>query len=281
MRVFSAVAIALLFTSCLKISEDKKPAGEQASAPAATAGSGPKTKVAVRGSEAMRRLTSSLAKAYGKLDADVQGGGTSAGFAALANNSAQIAQASRPASPEERAAGGGTLVETPLAFDAVTIYVHPSNPVSELSIQQLAAIVTGKTTNWRDVGGPNAPITVYGEADASGFTGYLGIPDAPPAPQRDYADARGVVGAVAADPNGIGYAALIPTTGARFIWVRRADGVSVAPSGKSVRDRSYPLSGRLYLYTRADAPEAVKQFVAWCRGPEGKKALEDAGYVQP
>lgn len=266
--------LALLLTACVKISEEGTPKET-----AAKADDRPREKVTIRGSEAMRRLTAALAKAHGKIDADVQGGGTAAGFQALATNAAHVAQASRPASPEERAAVPD-LVETPVAFDAVAVYVHDANPVFELSTTQLASILTGATTNWRDVGGPNAPIAVYGAAESAGVTGYLGLTDAP-RPQRDFADARGVVGAVAEDPNAIGYAGLVSSVSTRPVWIRRPDGVAVAPTPKTVRDRSYPLSGRLYLYTRANAPGPAREFVTWCRGQAAQKAIAEAGYVQP
>src|ERR1051325_2135884 len=227
----------------------------------------------------MRGLAARLGSSYKDAKLAVDGGGSSAGLAALAAGQADVATSSRMASAEERAAG---LVETPVAFDAIAFYVHEMNPVHELSMQQLGGIVTRKITNWREVGGVNAPIALYGEAAARGVTTYLGMPEGQsPQPTRDYTDPKGVLAAVDADPAGLGYTGLAAAPHTRLLWIRRADGTDVAPTAQTIRDRSYPLSGRFYLYSRSDAPEHVRKFVAWAASPAAKKAVEEAGYVQP
>lgn len=234
-------------------------------------------------------MASKLGAAYAKdhhgVEVNVAGGGTAAGFEALASGEADIAQASRPASDAEKAGvqskRGAVPVETPVAFDTVAVYVNDVNPVKQLSLRQVDGIVTGTIANWKDVGGPNAPIVVYGEADSAGFTSYLGGSGAPPKPQRDFADARGTIGAVAADPNGIGYAAYVPSKEARVVWIQKTDGaMATAPSAKSVQDRTYPLSAQLYFYTLPNASKPVQDFIAWTRSAAAKKTLEAAGYVQ-
>jgi phosphate transport system substrate-binding protein len=212
------------------------------------------------------------------------GAGTPAGFAALASGEADIAQASRHASEQERAdvqaKRGAAPVETAVAFDSVAIYVNDMNPVKQLSLRQIDGIVTGTITNWKDVGGVNTPIVVYGEANSAGFTSYLGGAGAPPKPQRDFADARGAIAAVAADPNGIAYAGYIPTKDARILWIETTEGgPASAPSAKNVQERTYPLSAQLYFYTLPSAPKPVQDFIAWTRSAAARKPLEDAGFV--
>jgi phosphate transport system substrate-binding protein len=286
------VLLALLVAVSCKFAEDKK-AGRTAAAGASAgassgASSGSATRITVRGSEAMRAMASKLGAAYAKehrgVTVDVGGGGTPAGFAALASGQADIAQASRHASEQERAdiqsKRGAAPVETPVAFDSVAIYVNDLNPVKQLSTRQIDAIVTGAITNWKEVGGVNTPIVVYGEANSAGFTTYLGGAGAPPKPFRDFADARGTIAAVAGDPNGIAYAGYIPTKDARVLWIGTTDGGPVtAPSEKSVLDRTYPLSAQLYFYTLPSAPKPVQDFIAWTRSAAAKKPLEDAGFV--
>jgi phosphate transport system substrate-binding protein len=274
--------IAVVCSSC-KFSEDKK-AAKTPEQPAAGEGAKPSGRVAIKGSDAMKALTEKLVKGYRADGSAVQGGGSSGGFAALQDGSADIAAASRPASAEERAAiearRGAPLVETPVAYDVVTIYVNAANPVVQLSLPQLAGIVNGSIKNWSQVGGPNAPIVLYGQGDAAGFTAYLGAAPLAPHPTRDYADARGVIAAVAADPAGIGYASLVPTTQARTVWIQReAGGIAVAPAEKTVLDRSYPLSSRFYFYSPANAAAPAKAFLSWLRSAPARKTIEGAGYV--
>jgi len=279
--LFLLLPVVLVCGSC-RFSEDKHAAEKREAAAGEAAKSS--ARISIKGSDAMKALTQKLAKAYGAGNAAVEGGGSSSGFAALQNGSADIAAASRPVSPEERGAieaqRRAPLVETPVAYDAVTIYVNHANPVVQLSLPQLAGIVNGSIKNWNQVGGPNAPIVLYGQGDAAGFTAYLGPEQLAPHPTRDYADARGVIAAVAADPNGIGYAALVPATQARTVWIQKTDGgTAVAPAEKSVLDRTYPLSSRFYFYSPANAADPVKKFLTWIRSAPAKKSIEDAGYV--
>ncbi|HKO56102.1 MAG TPA: substrate-binding domain-containing protein [Thermoanaerobaculia bacterium] len=269
------LALLLLLTAC-KFAEDK-PAASSSSSASAPSSSRSLPTIRIKGSETMRGLAGRLGAAYKDAKLAVDGGGSSAGFAALLSGAADVATSSRTASADERAAG---LVETPVAYDAIAFYVHEMNPVHELTMQQAGAIVTRRITNWREVGGVSAPIAVYGEAAARGVTTYLGMADAQPQPTRDYTDPRGVLAALDSDPTAIGYTGLASAPHTRPLWLRRADGVSVAPTAQTIRDRSYPLSGRFYLYSKADAPEHVRRFVAWAASPAAKKAVEESGYVQ-
>jgi phosphate transport system substrate-binding protein len=276
-----AIALLLAALAMACVQEDRK------QQPAKAAKSSESGRIAIAGSEAMRHLGAQLAAAYGKkhsgVKIDVAGGGTSGGIAALASGSADIAQASRPLTPEERATieqrRGAKVEEIPLAYDAVAIYVNDANPVQQLSLRQLAALVSGTAKSWKEVGGPNAPVTLYGEADANGFTSLIGVAQAPQ-PQRDFAEPRGAIAAAAADPNGLAWAHLVPQGRARVVWIQRADGgIAVAPAEKTVLDHTYPLSGRLYWYKLATAPSVLNDFVAWTRSKDGAAVLTNSGCI--
>src|SRR5205814_4680994 len=94
----------------------------------------------------------------------VTGGGSGIGFAALQNNATDIADASRPIKPAERAACIKSFGKSPreykMALDGLSVYVHSDNPVRELSLEHLERIFTGKTKNWKELGGGDSPITV-------------------------------------------------------------------------------------------------------------------------
>jgi phosphate transport system substrate-binding protein len=286
-RAIFLLTAALVAAGC-KFTEEKAGSAAAKDTAASAAPAQAHTTVRVKGSDAMKPLASAIAEAYRKTRHEtavaVDGGGTAAGFTALADGSADVAAASRPIAAEERAAvegkRGGHVVENPVGYDVVAVYVNTANPVKELSLKQLAGILAGTTTNWKAVGGPNAPITLVGQAGSAGVSSYLGMAN-PPKPTRDFADARGTIAAVASDPNALGYAALVQTSEARLVWIAKDDGgVSIAPSDKSVNDRSYPLSGRLYFYTLANAAPEVPRFVAWSRSPGAKHVFEHTGYVQ-
>jgi phosphate transport system substrate-binding protein len=279
MRRIASIALLLLAAACIQ--EEKKPASKPGAAPPAP------VKITIKGSDAMRALGVQLAATYAKKHPaatfDVQGGGTAAGIAALTDGSADVAQASRPLTPGEKSSieskRGAKVEEVPLAFDVIGIYVNDANPVKQLSFRQLGGLVDGSLKSWSGAGGPSAPVRLYGEADAVGFTSYMGLAAAPHA-QRDFAEPRGAIAAVASDPNGLAWAHAIPTSHARLVWIQRTDGgEAVAPSAKTVLDRSYPLSGKVYWVVPANAKPAVRDFVNWTRSAEGTKVIEDAGYI--
>jgi phosphate transport system substrate-binding protein len=135
----------------------------------------------IKGSDTMVILTQRLSEEYMKTHAgervQVNGGGSGTGIAALINGTVDLAQASRPMKDEEKASAeksrGAQIVETPVALDSLAVFVHEGNAVKELTIEQLAAIYTGKLRNWKDVGGKDAPIILYGRENSSGTYDYF------------------------------------------------------------------------------------------------------------
>src|SRR5258705_11583692 len=122
--------------------------------------------ITVKGSDTLVILAQKWAEVYmgkhGETKIQVTGGGSGIGFAALENNTTDIADASRPIKSAEIAACikafGKKPREYKVAVDGLSVYVHPSNPVKELSIDQLGQIFTGKVKNWKEVGGSDSPI---------------------------------------------------------------------------------------------------------------------------
>jgi phosphate transport system substrate-binding protein len=170
-----------------------------------------------------------------------------------------------------------------VAKDGLSIYVHESNPVQSLSLEQLRRIYTGGLVNWKDVGGRDAPILLYSRENNSGTYVYfkdhvlLG---------RDYSarcqtlpGTAAVVNAVARDANGIGYGGAAYGKGVREIGVsREAGSPAVMPSAETVKDGSYPITRHLYLYTRTRPAGDVKKFVDWVLSAEGQALATQVGY---
>lgn len=99
------------------------------------------------------------------------GGGTGVGISALLDQTTDIAMASRAIKFSEKMkakAAGEDLAEVPIAYDALAVVVHPSNPVKQLTRQQLEDIFRGKVTNWQQVGGDDRKIVVYSRETSSG-----------------------------------------------------------------------------------------------------------------
>jgi phosphate transport system substrate-binding protein len=133
-----------------------------------------------KGSDTLVNIALAWAEAYREvapeLSIAVTGGGSGTGIAALINGTVDIANASRAMKDEEIAeaqANGFDPVEHVVAIDALAVIVHPDNPVSELTIQQLADIYTGKITNWQAVGGDDRPIVLLSRETNSGTHVYF------------------------------------------------------------------------------------------------------------
>jgi phosphate transport system substrate-binding protein len=247
--------------------------------------------VTVKGSDTMVILMQRWAEAYmgGHRGAIVQvtGGGSGTGIAALINGTTDICMSSRPMKEDEKRKLRDRFqtmgIETPVAKDGLSVYLHADNPVKELSIAQLRAIYTGAVTNWREVGGPDAPITLYSRENNSGTYVYfkdhvlLG---------RDYSaraqtlpGTAAVVNAVAKDRNGIGYGGAAYAKGVRELAVKRDDaGPAVAPSPETVKDGSYPITRYLYVYTRTRPAGDVKKFVDFVLSADGQALTTRVGY---
>ena len=133
-------------------------------------------KITIKGSDTMVILAQKWAEVYMKAHPEVilqvTGGGSGTGISALINGSTDICNASRPMKSSEidklKDRYGSLGIEIPCAKDGITIYLNESNPIKELSIKQLSGIFSGAIKNWKDVGGPNSDIKLYGRENSSG-----------------------------------------------------------------------------------------------------------------
>jgi phosphate transport system substrate-binding protein len=245
----------------------------------------------VKGSDTMVILTQRLAEEYMKATpgkvVQITGGGSGTGIAALINGTTDVAQASRSMKDEERskatAQRKSPLVETPIALDSLAVFVNEANPVKELTIDQIAAIYTGKVKNWSEVGGPNAPLVLYGRESSSGTYDYfkehvLNKADFAPIVQTLQGTAA-IINAVAKDKNGIGYGGIAYAKEVRAIGIRKeANGVAIVPSEATVADGTYPLSRKLFLYSFENSSQNAKDFIAYCLTPVAQELVKNVGY---
>jgi len=211
----------------------------------------------------------------------VQAGGTGTGTAALAQGEADICTASRPLRPDEvqtLAEKFGTVgIAVLVAKDAISIYLHPKNPVKNLSVEQLKSIYTGKFTNWKQVGGRDQPILLLNRMPNSGTYVYfqehvLGGED-----YKQYAKilatTAAIVRMVEKNVNAIGFGGIGYEAADMHCSVN-----GIEPTVKNVMNNSYPLTRYLYFYTINTPRGNVKNFIDWVLGVEGQSIVRQEGY---
>jgi phosphate transport system substrate-binding protein len=234
-----------------------------------------------------QRWAESYMAAHPGMVIQVTGGGSGTGIAALINGTTDICQSSRPIKPEEseqvQQRFGNPVEEIVVAKDGLAVYVHESNGVGELTLEQIRDIYTGKTTDWRDLGGEPGRITVYGRENNSGTYVYFKehvLKEADfAASVQTLPGTAAVVNAVAQDKTGIGYGGAAYAKGVKEIAVKTdAQTPGVLPRLESIRDKSYPISRDLYFYLRKKPEGAIKAFLDYVLSPEGQKLVTEVGY---
>lgn len=283
-----ALVVSLLLALACGGDRREAATGTDGSTPPSGRGNKP---ITIKGSDTMVILGQRFAEEYMKkkpgVVIQVNGGGSGTGIAALINGTVDLAQSSRPMKEGEKAdveqRRNAKLTETPVALDALAVFVNAGNRVQSLTLDQLSQIYTGKVTNWSQVGGSNAPIVLYGRENSSGTYEYfkehvLNKADFAPRTQTLQGTAA-VINAVARDRNGIGYGGIAYAQGVRPIGVRKdASSPAVEPKEENVANGTYPVARHLYFYWISTAQPELRQFVEWAISPEGQKLVENVGY---
>jgi phosphate transport system substrate-binding protein len=247
-------------------------------------------KITVKGSDTMVILAQKWAELYMKNNTSttiqVTGGGSGIGITALINGTTDICNASRPmkqAEIEKLKSRYNTLgVEIKCAKDGVTIFLNEANKVNELTLQQLADIYTGKIKNWKEVGGADAEIRLYGRENSSGTYTYFHDEVV----KADYAattqslpGTAAVVNAVKKDVNGIGYGGAAYAVGVKDAKVKKdTNSQSYLPSKESIARDEYPITRYLYMYLRNRPTGDTKKYIDWILGSEGQMVVTEVGY---
>ncbi|MBC7319846.1 phosphate ABC transporter substrate-binding protein [bacterium] len=250
-----------------------------------------KGRVTVKGSDTMVIMVQRLAENYmakfrGKI-IQVSGGGSGVGIAALINRTTDIANASRPIKDNERSAikkaWGKEPKEFKVALDGVTVYVHPDNPIKELTLDQLKDIFTGKVTTWKEFGWDDRPIIVYTRENSSGtyvfFKEHVLKNQDYTSKAQSMPGTASVVNAVSKEKYSIGYGGVAYAKGVKILPVKKdKDSPAYLPIEENIKKGVYPISRYLYMYTcEYDDPE-VKAFINWVLSDEGQKVISDVGY---
>ena len=250
-----------------------------------------KTVIDINGSDTMVNLGAAFAEEFMKANRNIEvvvsGGGSGTGIAALIDGKADIAQSSRDIRESERtkAQARGTLHEIIVAWDGLAIAVHPSNPVQELTMAELAAIYKGEVTNWNQVGGNNASIVLLSRDTTSGthvfFKDFV-LDEAEFAPATMMMPStEAIVQELAQNRNAIGYIGLGYVRPAVAVLGIKADEASpaVVASVAAVLNRTYSLARPLFFYIIGEIKGDLKAFVDFVVGADGQKIVRDLGFV--
>jgi len=248
--------------------------------------------ITVKGSDTLVILAQKWAETYMGQHADakiqVTGGGTGTGFAALQSQTTDLCDASRKAKPAEIAnclkVFGARPTEYKVALDGLSVYVNAENPIKELSLDQLKDIFTGKVKNWKDLGGADAPITVYSRENSSGtyefFKEHVLKGQDFAASAQTMPGTAAILQAVTKDKNGIGYGGAAYGNGAKHLLVKKDDSSpAIDPTEENVLNGSYPIWRHLYVYVNPALDKGeISAYLKWIRSDDGQKIVKDVGY---
>jgi phosphate transport system substrate-binding protein len=174
-------------------------------------------------------------------------------------------------------------VEIPVAMDGISLYLNEKNKVSELSLDQIKGIYTGQITNWKNLGGDDAQIVLYGRENSSGTYSFLKdnvLKGADFAAQtQTLPGTAAIVNAVAKDQNGIGYGGAAYAKGVRYCKVKKDDQTpGYEPTLENVKSGKYPISRYLYWYVRNKPTGEIKKLVDFVLSEQGQQIVSKVGY---
>ena len=246
----------------------------------------------IKGSDTVLPIAQQTAERFMTLNPNarvtVTGGGSGVGISALLDETTDIAMASRGIKFSEKMkakAAGEELEEIPVAYDALAVVVHPSNPVKQLTRRQLEDIFRGKITNWKQVGGDDRKIVVYSRETSSGtyeffkesvlknknyMSGSLSMP-ATGAVIQSVSQTKGAIGYV-----GLAYL----SDRVKPIAVSYDEGKHyVLPTMENGTKRQYPVVRPLYYYYNVSDKAKVSPFIEYVLSPAGQNIIKKGGYI--
>jgi len=250
-----------------------------------SSGDGLRGKLVLTGSSTVAPLVGEIAKRFEKLHpdvrVDVQTGGSSRGIADAKRGTADIGMASRALKPEETDLAAHTI-----AMDGVGVIVHRDNPVQALTDEQVMAIYTGRVSNWSEVGGVGAPITVVNKADGRAtlevFLKHFGLASPDIKASVIIGDNQQGIRTVAGDVNAIGYVSVGAADHeiGRGVPIRLLPMDGVEATTANVRNGSFPMSRPLNLVTYGSVSPLAQAFIDFARS-SAVNDLVEAQYFVP
>ena len=273
----AAVMCLALFTGCAAKDTEASPAADSSAVPTVETLSGT---VSTNGSTSMEKVIAALSEAFMAKNPDVvvtyDATGSGAGITAATEGTADIGLSSRNLKAEETG-----LDATIVAIDGIAIVLNKANTVTDLTIEQIASIAKGEVTNWKDVGGADAPIVFVGREAGSGtrdgFESIVKVKDACKY-EQELTSTGAVVAAVAANENAIGYASLSGV--GDTVSAIKVGGVACTEA--TVLDGTYKVQRNFNIITKqgTELSSAAKAFIEFTTSDEAGAIIKKAGAIQ-
>jgi phosphate transport system substrate-binding protein len=252
----------------------------------------------IKGSDTMVNLGQAWAEAFAKrhpeLNLAVTGGGSGTGVAALINGTCDIAESSRDleAKEIEKARSLGFEIHRRIvALDGIIVVVHPSNPVSALTMDQLREIFLGNIKRWKTIGGPDWPVVLLSREVNSGthifFKEHVLRRGKSKGPEEFAPEALmmpssyAIAEEVAHNENTIGYYGLgyISPRQKVVAVALNEKSVAIVPKVETIISNAYPISRPLYFFTRGEPAGVIKEFIDFALSPEGQNIVVQTDFV--
>ena len=241
-------------------------------------------KIVITGASTIAPLCSEIGKKFEALHPDVrvdiQTGGSSRGISDSRSGVADIGMVSRPLKPDE-----SDLKSFVIAYDGVCVILHKDNTVSELSDEQVASIYTGKITNWKGVGGKDAPITVINKAEGRStlelFCQHYSLKNRDIKPHVIIGDNEQGIKTVAGNPDSICYVSIgTAEFSARMgVSIKLLPIKGVEPTMDNVKHHKFPLSRPLNLVTKTDPEGVAKAFIEFATSKDVNRLIKEQFFV--
>lgn len=248
--------------------------------------------VQVKGSDTILNVSQGIAEEYmGKTKGAriaVTGGGSGVGVSSLINGTADIGMASRDikASEKEQAAAKGIkLEEIAIGYDGITVITNKDNKVKNISSQDLGKIYRGEITNWKELGGNDAPITVLSRDSSSGTHEFFKehvVREGNAKGTQEYGKEilympsnEAIKQEIKANKNAIGYIGM----GYMDDSVHSLDVDGITPSVENVSNKKYPIARAVYWVADENRSGDVKGLIEYALSPEGQEIVKEEGFV--
>ncbi len=225
----------------------------------------------------MKAAAKSIMNANPDIRITVAGGGSGVGVQKVGEGLVQIGNTGRPLKDGEISKYG--LKSFPFAIDGVAVVVNPANTVRAMTRAQLLDVFAGRVTNWKQLGGADAPITLYVREDGSGtrevFEGKA-LNKGTAAAKANVVNSNGAMKtAIMQDKNAIGYVGIGHLD--KSVTGIVLDGMT--PTQANAADGSYTVTRLLYMNTKGEPTGLLKAFIEYIYSPEGTSFIQKAGYI--
>lgn len=254
-----------------------------------------------KGSDTLVNLAQVWAEAYRQVNPQVaiavSGGGSGTGIAALINNQVDIANSSRPIKEEERQKAmknsGKEVKEFVVAMDALSVFVHPNNPLNDLSMEEIACIfgAKGNCDYWHQIRGTVVPnckgnkiIRVSRQSNSGTYQYFLETTMGKKSDMRlgslDLNGSKESIDFVQQVPCSIGYTGMgYINEHVKALCLSKDNQPCIRPSVGNAITKKYPIARELFFYTLGEPTGEVKKYIEWIKTKEALQLVVKMGYV--